>query len=160
MSDLLVALTLGTALGSGLTAGAFFAFSSFVMKALARLTPAEGTRAMQAINIEAPTPVFMTALFGTGLACATLAIWGLVDWDDSYSPWLLAGAVVYIVGTPVLTIVYHVPRNNALARADADTDEAARLWQRYLVEWTRANHLRTVAPLAAAAALTIALHVG
>ena len=32
--------TLGTALGCGLIAGAFFAFSTFVMKALATLPPA------------------------------------------------------------------------------------------------------------------------
>jgi len=38
----IVLLTFGSALGCGLDAGVFFAFSSFVMKALARLPPAEG----------------------------------------------------------------------------------------------------------------------
>jgi uncharacterized membrane protein len=40
---LLFALTLGAALGSGLIAGVFFAFSTFVMKAFARTAP-EGAR--------------------------------------------------------------------------------------------------------------------
>jgi uncharacterized membrane protein len=38
-------------LGSGLIAGVFFAFSTFVMKALARLPAAHGIAAMQSINV-------------------------------------------------------------------------------------------------------------
>jgi hypothetical protein len=46
--------------------GVFFAFSSFVMKALARLQPAQGTVAMQSINLMAVTPAFMAGLsFGS-----------------------------------------------------------------------------------------------
>jgi uncharacterized membrane protein len=56
MDDLLVALTLVTALGCGLSAGALFAFSSFVMQAMARLPTAQGIAAMQSINVMAPTP--------------------------------------------------------------------------------------------------------
>jgi hypothetical protein len=67
MDGLLVALTIVTALGCGLCAGVFFAFSSFVMKALARLPPADAVAAMQAINVVAVTPAFMAALFGTAL---------------------------------------------------------------------------------------------
>jgi uncharacterized membrane protein len=76
MGDLLVALTVVTALGCGLGAGALFAFSSFVMTALGRLQPAQGIAAMQSINVQAPTPVFMTALFGSALACLAVAVWG------------------------------------------------------------------------------------
>ena len=38
--------------GSALVAGVFFAFSSFVMKVLARVPSAEGIAAMQSINVE------------------------------------------------------------------------------------------------------------
>ena len=55
-------LMFGTALGCGLIAGVFFAFSAFVMKALARLPAAQAIAAMQSINIVAVTPLFMTAL--------------------------------------------------------------------------------------------------
>jgi uncharacterized membrane protein len=75
MSDFLVTLTLVTALGCALSAGALFAFSSFVIKALARLPDPQSIAAMQSINVQAVTPVFMTALFGTGLACLALASW-------------------------------------------------------------------------------------
>ena len=50
------ALTLIAALGSGLIGGVFFGFSGFVMKALARLRPAQGIAAMQSINVVAVTP--------------------------------------------------------------------------------------------------------
>jgi len=157
MDDVLFALTLVTALGSGLSAGALFAFSSFVMQALARLQPAQGIAAMQSINVMAPTPVFMTALFGTALASVVLAVWALVDWNDSYGPWLLAGSALYLLGPVGVTVAYNVPRNNALARLDPQTGEAATYWSRYLREWTWGNHVRVAAGLAAAAAFTVAL---
>ena len=56
MDGFLAVLTAVTALGCGLNAGVFFAFSSFVMKALARLQPAQGIVAMQSINLVAVTP--------------------------------------------------------------------------------------------------------
>ena len=66
------ALTLVAAVGSGLVAGVFFAFSSFVMPALRRLPDEQGISAMQSINKAAPTPVFMSALFGS--AAVSLAV--------------------------------------------------------------------------------------
>jgi uncharacterized membrane protein len=153
----LFALTLVTALGCGLSAGALFAFSSFVMQALARLRPSEGIRAMQSINVMAPTPVFMTALFGTGVACVALAVWALVDWDDSYGPYLLSGAALYLLGPAGVTMAYNVPRNNALARLDSESPEAGTYWTRYLKEWTAGNHVRVALGVVAAAAFTLAL---
>jgi len=54
-------------LGCGLVGGVFFAFSAFVMNALANLAPAQGIAAMQSINRSAIRPTFMIALFGTAL---------------------------------------------------------------------------------------------
>jgi uncharacterized membrane protein len=160
MSDSLFALTLVTALGCALSAGALFAFSSFVMAGLRRLPAARGIAAMQSINVTAPTPVFMTALFGSALACVALAVWALADWDDSYSPWLLAGSVVYVLGSPGLTMGYHVPRNNALARLDPESPGAPGHWDRYWTEWTRWNHVRALAGIAAVALFMGAVRVG
>lgn len=50
----LFSLTLVAALGSGVVAGVFFAFSTFVMKALGHLSPPIGMAAMQSINVAAP----------------------------------------------------------------------------------------------------------
>jgi uncharacterized membrane protein len=159
MEGFLFTLTLITALGCGLSAGALFAFSSFVMQALGRLEPARGIEAMQSINVLAVTPVFMTALFGTAAACAVLAVWGIFTLDEPYGAYLLIGGALYLAGTIGLTMAYHVPRNNALAAVDPHSAEAADLWSRYLAEWTRWNHARVAAGLVAAALLTVALTV-
>ena len=51
MSSLVTIAGIVTLLGAAMIGGVFFAFSSFVMKALARLPSAEGIAAMQSINI-------------------------------------------------------------------------------------------------------------
>ncbi len=160
MDSFLFALTLVTALGCGLIAGVFFAFSSFVMKALARLPAAQGVAAMQEINVAAVSFAFMLALFGTAVACAALAVWALLAWHEPFAPYLLASSALYLVGVIVLTIAYHVPRNEALARVEPHRADAESHWTRYLSGWTAWNHVRAAASLAAAATLTIALHVG
>ncbi len=66
MSDRLLATgTLTAVLGSGLIAGTFFAFSSFVMPALARLPAAQGIASMQSINVVVINPLFLGVFVGT-----------------------------------------------------------------------------------------------
>lgn len=151
------ALTLLSALGCGLMAGVFFAFSSFVMKALARPPAAQGIAAMQSINAAAISPMFMIALFGTAGACALLMGSALVSWDRPGAGYLFAGSLLYLAGTILVTIVCNVPRNNALAAVDAGSAEGAMYWARFVEGWTAWNHVRTAAALAAAAILTYGL---
>lgn len=148
-------LTLFTALGCGLVAGVFFAFSTFVMNALARLQPKEGIIAMQSINITAINPLFMLALFGTAVACIFLAVSSVLKWHQPGAAYLLIGSLLYLIGTVLVTIAFNVPLNDALAIAKPDSIEGANLWAKYLTNWTFWNHVRTIAALAAA--LTIAL---
>ena len=151
----LFVLTLVTAIACGLVAGFFFAFSAGVMKSLARLPAAQGLAAMQSINVVVINPPFMGALFGTALACAVLVVAAFVEWGEPYA----VGGLVYLVGAILLTIVYHVPRNDALAALDPNDADAPSHWNRYVRGWTAWNHVRTIAPLASAALLTVALRV-
>ncbi len=148
-------LTLFTALGCGLVAGVFFAFSTFVMNALARLQPKEGIIAMQSINITAINPLFMLALFGTAAACIFLAISSVLKWHQPGAAYLLVGSLLYLIGTVLVTIAFNVPLNDALAIAKPDSTEGANLWARYLTNWTFWNHVRTIAALAAALILAL-----
>ena len=149
-----------TAVACGLMGGIFFAFSTFVMKALRALPPNRGIEAMQAINITAVQPPLMFALFGTALGSAVVGVNALADLSDPAAGWALAGAALYLLGVLVLTAAYHVPRNNALALVDPRAPDAAEHWARYAASWTAGNHVRTVTPLAAAAAFTIAALIG
>lgn len=154
---ILFILTLGAALGSGLIAGVFFAFSSFVMKALGRLDPNQGILAMQSINVVVLNPWFLGVFMGTAAMGGVLAASAVLTWGDPGSAWRLAGGVLYVFGCFGVTLGFNVPRNEALAAVDPASAGGAALWSRYLVEWTRWNHVRTVASLLASAALIVAL---
>ena len=91
------ALTIIAAVGAGVSAGVFFAFSTFVMKALGRLPTAQAISAMKAINKAAPTPLFMLALFGTAAVCIALSVvalrnldqrWPATCWPQARFTWL------------------------------------------------------------------------
>ncbi|WP_414755026.1 DUF1772 domain-containing protein [Anabaena sp. CCY 9910] len=138
-------------------AGVFFAFSTFVMNALARLQPTQGIAAMQSINITVINPLFMTAFLGTGVACMILLISLLLNRHQPSAVYLLAGSLLYIFGTFGVTIIFNVPLNKALAIANPDSTDGVKLWTSYLTNWTFWNHIRTAAALAASALLTIAL---
>lgn len=151
--------TLFAALGCGLVGGVFFAFSTFVMRGLGRLAPASRIAAMQSINVAAVSPVFMTALFGTAVACLATAVASAQRWGEEGTAAALAGSLLYLVGAIAVTIGFNVPRNDALAAVDPASGDGARLWAEYLRSWTSWNHVRTIASLAAAALLTWSLVV-
>jgi uncharacterized membrane protein len=157
VNNLYFPLTLFSALGCGLVAGVFFAFSTFVMSALARLQPAQGIAAMQSINITVINPWFMTAFLGTAAACLFLAVSALLKWNQPGAAYLLIGSLLYLVGTLGVTMVFNVPLNDALANVKPDSVDGANLWASYLTNWTFWNHIRTIAALAASALFTVAL---
>jgi len=155
--DLIFILRLVSALGCGLMTGLFFAFSVAVMKALARLPSAEGIAAMQSINVAIINPLFLAVFFGTAAACVLVMIASLLRWHDPGAVYLLIGGALYLIGTFFVTLVFNVPKNNALASVAPANPGSASLWTDYLSKWTAWNHVRAAAALAAAALLTIAL---
>ncbi|HEY5707428.1 MAG TPA: anthrone oxygenase family protein [Terrimicrobiaceae bacterium] len=154
---LLFALTLSSALGCGLMAGFFLAFSACVMNALARLPTAQGIAAMQSINVVVLNRLFFAVFFGTGATCVLDAGFALAMWREPDVAYLLVGSLLYLGGTILVTIVFNVPLNEALAGVEPESADGARLWTRYLTTWTAWNHVRASAALAAAVSLTIAL---
>jgi uncharacterized membrane protein len=121
-------LTFLTALGCGLFAGVFFAFSTFVIKALGRLPPHEGIAAMQSINVVVLNPLFLAVFVGTAIACVLLVIAALASAGDGGATWLLLGSAVYLIGTFVVTGLRNVPMNNTLAAGAASDRDAAKYW--------------------------------
>src|SRR3546814_11195234 len=96
-------------------------------------------------------------LFGTAPCCGVVAVSSLMTCRIPGAAYLFAGSLLYLVGTIVVTFVFNVPRNEALAAAAPDGADAAELWTRYLAEWTAWNHVRAAAALLAAALLILAL---
>ena len=151
----LFTLKLLAALGCGLIAGVFFAFSTFVMKALAQQPPAQGITTMQSINITVINPWFMTAFLGTSIICLVLLVLALLKWQHPSAVYLLVGSLLYLLGSFGVTLVFNVPLNDALAVVKPDSPEGTTLWAKYLTNWTFWNHVRTIASLAAAAVFTV-----
>jgi len=157
MNKLLFVLTLSSVLGCGLIAGVFFAFSTFVMRALARLQPAQGIGAMQSINRTVINPWFLGVFLGTAVACILLSGSAIWRWHQPGSVYLLAGSLLYLIGTVLVTGVFNVPLNDTLESVEPTSEDASGEWDRYLSKWMVWNHVRTAAALLGTALLALAL---
>jgi uncharacterized membrane protein len=144
-------------LGSAIIGGVFFAFSSFIMQALARVPSSEGIAAMQSINVAVLNLSFLGTFFGTTLISLLVAGLAVKGWGSPSAPWLLAGAVLYVVGTFLVTILGNVPLNDQLAASPAADLASVTVWEQYLDRWTMLNTVRTVAALAAVLLFTVGL---
>ncbi|MBL4711225.1 MAG: DUF1772 domain-containing protein [Gammaproteobacteria bacterium] len=150
-------LLLAALLGCGVIAGVFFAFSTFVMKALMRLTSGEGIAAMQVINITVLNPWFLGVFLGTSVVCIVLLGVSLFLMNQSGAGYVIAGSAFYLFGCLLVTVVFNVPKNKALAKVDVFADDAEFIWRNHVDEWTKWNHIRTAASFLAAACFAIVI---
>ena len=134
----------GCALGCGLMAGVFFAFSVSVMGGLGKLPASEGIAAMQAINVAIVNPLFLFAFLGTAICCVAAMLAGLWDLQNGMSRYLIAGGIFYLVGSILVTAVFNIPRNNALGMLDATDVASAEVW-RGSMSYARCASLRASA---------------
>jgi uncharacterized membrane protein len=144
-------------LGSALVGGIFFAFSNFVMKALARVPFPDGIATMQAINIVVLNRWFLGVFMGTAAVSLLLAGIAITRWEASSSPWLLGGAVAYVIGTWLVTIVGNVPLNQQLAQVGPSDPAAVPIWDHYLDRWTKLNSQRALGSILSAALFSVGL---
>jgi uncharacterized membrane protein len=150
-------LALAGVVCAGLMAGVYFVFSSFVMSGLRRMRPEQALVAMQAINKAAPAaPVFVILLLGTGVLSVVVGVVAVRRVEGPAQVWLLVGAAAYLVSL-VVTIAYHIPRNNALGLVDPNAVGAAAAWLDYVGPWVAVNHVRTVSALASCVAFLVAV---
>jgi uncharacterized membrane protein len=149
-------LTVAAAIGVSITAGVYFAFSTFVMVALRRLSNSQAISAMNSINKAAPNPLFMLALFGTAIVCVLLMISGLQHRDNPAAMWQIVGAALYLVSV-VITVIYHIPHNDQLMRVDPNGAGAGTTWTHFYSGWLAWNHVRTLASVGGTVSLILAL---
>jgi len=145
MQTLVTGLLWLSAIGCGLMAGLYFAFSTFVMTALGRIDQAAGIAAMNEINRVIVQSLFLAVFMGSTLTCFVLAVLAPFRWSEPGAALWLAAGVLYVAGMFVVTMLFNVPLNNALAAVQPRSGEAGALWARYLSDWTWWNHVRTVA---------------
>jgi uncharacterized membrane protein len=143
-----------SAIGCGLIAGLYFAFSTFILQALDRLGAERGAEAMNAINVRILRSLFMPLFLGTTLTSLALVVIGLVRREPGGAA-MLAGGAIYVIGMFVVTLAFNVPLNNMLAAAAGRDGGAA--WSLYLRRWALWNHLRTLASTLACALFVVAI---
>jgi uncharacterized membrane protein len=146
-----------SAIGCGLLAGVYFAFSAFVMTALGRIDQAAGISAMNAINTVIVQSLFMPFFLGTTLTSLALVVMQLFRWSEAGSAAAIAGGLIYVIGMFAVTMFFNVPLNDALAAIVPASSDAKPLWERYLSDWTWWNHVRTITSTLASALFVAAL---
>ncbi|MFK8021123.1 MAG: DUF1772 domain-containing protein [Pseudomonadales bacterium] len=135
------------AVGAGLMAGIYFVFSTFVMHALQELPQIDAAKVMNAINRVIQRSLFMPLFFGTTVLYAWLLYVASQDYGSAGNLVLIMSAFSYVIGMFLITLVFNVPLNNKLARAEASEDQLCETWQAYTVVWIRWNHVRTLCSL-------------
>ena len=145
-----------SAIMAAVSGGVFYAFSTFVMGALARLAPAEGIRAMQSINVVVINPMFFAVFFGAGILAIVTLVLEFAIGHGSGRVAITVGTVAYVVGCIGVTVAGNVPLNDQLAAVDAASEEGAALWSGYLVRWTTWNHVRAAFCVVSAIAFVVA----
>jgi len=155
MTDTQRYVTVAVTTCAGLSAGVFFAFSTFVMPALNRLNPSASIEAMQQLNKAAPNGAFMTVLFAPLLGMAWLVV-TVGRRGGLPAAYVIAGSACFVAGLLVL-MGYHVPHNDALNKVSATAPDAPRKWRDYYGGWTAWNHVRTLTFSAATALFALAL---
>ncbi|MBT8080003.1 MAG: DUF1772 domain-containing protein [Gammaproteobacteria bacterium] len=160
MNVVTTALAVLALLGSGLIAGVFFAFSSFVMKALARMPSHEGIAVMQSINVVVLNRSFLGVFIGTTVISLLVAVLAITNWGAPATLYFLAGALLYVAGTFLVTGLGNVPLNDRLAAVSATDPAGFAVWEHYLDRWTLLNTIRTVAAAGAVLMFTLGLMQG
>lgn len=153
------ALLWSSAIGCGLLAGLYFSFSTFIMSALGRIETPAGIAAMNSINVVILRSPFMLLFLGSSLTALILAGTALFQWHQPGSVAAFTGGAIYVVGMFVCTIAFNVPLNNALAAVDPASADGAKVWARYLRDWTLWNHVRTVSSTVAMALFIYAISI-
>ena len=144
MTSLIVTILLWvTALSSGVMAGVYFTFSTFIMRAFGTLEAPLAVAAMNAINIVILRSLFMPLFFGSSVISVLLVVAAVMNWGESGAGMALLAGLLYFLGMFVCTVLFNVPLNNALGALAPSTDDF-QLWTHYLKTWTNWNHLRTI----------------
>lgn len=150
-------LTSVATVGAGVSAGVYFAFATFVMPGLRRVSHSQAISAMNGINKSAPaSPLLMLVLFGTGIVCVLLMISGFRNLDDPKAAWVIAGAALYVVSV-LITVMYHVPHNDQLLKVDPNGVGAGSTWSHFYSSWMAWNIVRTLAAAGGTVSLVLAL---
>jgi uncharacterized membrane protein len=145
---------------AGLAAGFFYSFDCSIVNALGKLPDNQYLAAFQSINRVILNPYFFMSFMGS-LILLPIATWMTYKTGNSSSFYfMLAAAILYVVGVFGVTIGGNVPLNDMLdkfdiANASAEVLQGMRL--KFEEKWNFLQHIRTYAAILAFIAAVISL---
>lgn len=147
MARLLFPMSLLSLLCVGAIFGFFYAWVCSTMWGLDAASPEVAIAAMQAMNASVRNAVFFPAFFLTPAFLAATALIAATSGRRASALWFGAAGATYVVGAFLVTVVFNVPMNEALALAaiPEETGAAARIWRDYSQPWQFWNVVRTIA---------------
>jgi uncharacterized membrane protein len=156
MDALRVAALLAATMTTGLMAGVYGLYQHTVLPGLGRTDDRTFVAGFQAVDRAIINPWFMTGFLGALLGTVAAAA---LNADRRLLPWLLVALALNLL-VSVITVVVHVPLNDAL-KAAGDPDriaDLAEIRERFdAARWTAWNLVRTLSTTAAFGLLCWAL---
>ncbi|NKI34456.1 DUF1772 domain-containing protein [Wenzhouxiangella sp. XN79A] len=146
----LLALSL---LGGGLVVGAQLFLAGAVIQALHRHEPEQAMFLMRQINDRLAGPQSVALFIGTLLAVSAVGVIAFLALESVERWWLMAGAVVYLIGPVGVTMTHQAPLNAGLKAAD--WSNAERVWPAYRRRAQFWSVIRAALGIAALGALAI-----
>ena len=132
------------------------------MSSLNAQPPASAIATMNTVNTMIVNPPFMLFFMGTPLVCVALlrscfkeGIGTSLD-----NKCTAAGALTLLLAEFLLTLIVHIPKNDALAAyAGIGSAADASVWDEYYTSWTAWNHVRMLASISTVVLLSLALQL-
>jgi len=153
----LIYLTQFSVIAYALVSGVFLTFSDFVMKSLAATETSGGIEAMQQINIKVIPTLFMILFLGMALLSAGAFYFAQTRMSGPEAVMVSLGAILYFIGTFLVTIFKNVPMNKRLALMHHTDTDAIQYWDYYARNWTAWNSIRAWTSMAAAICFLLAV---
>lgn len=153
-------ITIGSLLSTALIAGLFFTWSNAIMPGLRKLPAHDFLLVMQTVNRSILNPLFLL-LFFSPVFLLSAKMYLQFKEGISLSFWLLLlAALCYIFGVFILTIVVHIPINEALNKLNiqsATPDELAKYKLLFQSRWIPYNTIRALCAFISFLLLAVAL---
>ncbi|GEM_PF-2735089 len=153
MTSLLSFLLVLSLLGGGLVVGVHLAFANAVLPGLANHEPEQAMFGVRQINDRLADARFMVVFYGTLLAVCAVGIVAFLSLDSVERWWLVAGAVIYVIGPFGITLLHQDPLNHDLRAAD--WSNAGRVWPAFRRRAQFWSAIRAALGIAAIGALAI-----
>ena len=142
-----IAVVWFAAISTGLMAGIYFAFSTFIMQSFASIESVHSLTAMNSINKTIVRSPFIVVFFGSTIAAVILVVSTLIQPVGNSVGLVLFAGVIFFLGNFVCTAVFNIPLNNSLVNLDPQSGESIQVWKQYVKSWSNWNHVRAATSL-------------